>query len=160
MKHRLCSSPVLSFPDLQQPFDIEIDASQYVVGVVLTHHGHPVAYHSGTLSDTVQKYPTYDKEMYSIVLDCCKWKNYIMGKEKIIYIDHKPLQFIQTHGKLQNDFHQNWSTYLQQLHLNIKYKKCISNCVANCLSQPPVDALTIVLHSRGHEAFEWTQFMP
>jgi hypothetical protein len=28
---------------------------------------HPVAYHSETLSDVVRKYPTYDKEMYSIV---------------------------------------------------------------------------------------------
>jgi hypothetical protein len=61
MKHRLCSDPVLSLPDLQQSFKIEIDAFDYVVGAVLTQHGHPVAYHSETLSDTVQKYPTYDK---------------------------------------------------------------------------------------------------
>jgi hypothetical protein len=26
-------------------------------------------------------------------------------------------------GKLQNDHHQKWSTYLQQFHINIKYKK-------------------------------------
>jgi hypothetical protein len=70
MKHRLCSSPVLSLPDLQQPFDIETDASDYVVGIVLTQHGHHVAYHSDTVSDTVRKYPTYDKEMYSIVQAC------------------------------------------------------------------------------------------
>jgi hypothetical protein len=58
---------MLSLPNLQQPFEIETDASDYVVGVVLTQHGHPVAYHSETLSDTICKYPTYDKEMYSIV---------------------------------------------------------------------------------------------
>jgi hypothetical protein len=67
LKHRLYSAPVLSLPDLQQPFEIEIDASDYVVGVVLTQHGHLVAYHSETLSDIVWKYPTYDKKMYSIV---------------------------------------------------------------------------------------------
>jgi hypothetical protein len=105
LKHRLCSSPVLSLPDLQQPFKIETDASDYVVGAVLTQHGHPVAYHSETLFDTVQKYPTYDKEMYSIVQACRQWKHYIMGKETIIHTDHKPLQFIQTQGKLQNDRH-------------------------------------------------------
>jgi hypothetical protein len=53
LKHRLCSAPVVSLPDLQQPFEIETDASNYVVGAVLTQHGHPVAYHSETLSDTV-----------------------------------------------------------------------------------------------------------
>jgi hypothetical protein len=67
LKHRLFSSPVLSFLYLQQPFDIEIDASYYVVGAVLTQHSHPMAYHSETLLDTIHKYPAYDKEMYSIV---------------------------------------------------------------------------------------------
>jgi hypothetical protein len=49
LKNRLCSAPVLSLPDLQQPFEIEIDALDYVVGTVLTQHGHPVAYNSETL---------------------------------------------------------------------------------------------------------------
>jgi hypothetical protein len=71
LKQCLCSTPVLSLPDLQQPFEIETDASDYAVGVVLTQHDHPVAYHSETLSDVVRKYPTYDKEMYSIVQAYC-----------------------------------------------------------------------------------------
>jgi hypothetical protein len=50
LKHRLCSAPVLSFTNLQQPFEIETNASDYVVGVVLTQNGHLVAYHSETLS--------------------------------------------------------------------------------------------------------------
>jgi hypothetical protein len=63
LKKRLFSSLVLSLSDLQHPFEIEIDASDYAVGVILTEHGHPVAYHSETLLDVVRKYPTYDKEM-------------------------------------------------------------------------------------------------
>ena len=67
LKHRLCSSPVLSLHDIQQPFEIETNASNYAVSTVLTQHGYPVAYHSETLLDIFRKYPTYDKEMYSIV---------------------------------------------------------------------------------------------
>jgi hypothetical protein len=55
LKHLFFSTPVLFLPDLQQPFEIEIDASNYVVGVVLTQHDHRVAYHSETLSETVHK---------------------------------------------------------------------------------------------------------
>ena len=70
LKNRLCSSLVLTLPDLQQPFEIETNASDYAIGPVLTQQGHPVAYHNETLSDTVRKYPTYEKEMYSIVQAC------------------------------------------------------------------------------------------
>jgi hypothetical protein len=151
----LRSNPVLSLPDLQQPFEIENDASDYVVGTVLTQHGHPVVYHSETLSDTIWKYSTYEKEMYSIVQAHRQWKHYILGNETIIHNDNKPMQFIQTQGKFQNDCHQKWSTYLQQFHLNKKYNTWSINHVADYLSQPPIAALTTVLHSCGHEAFEW-----
>ena len=67
LKDHLCSALVLALPDLQQPFEVETNASDYAIGAVLTQHGNPTAYHSETLSDTARKYPTYDKEMYSIV---------------------------------------------------------------------------------------------
>jgi len=91
LKDYLCLARVLSLPDLQQPFEVETDASNYAIGAVLTEHKHPVAYHSETLSDTVWKYPIYDKEKYSIVQAYQQWKNYILGKETVIHKDHRPL---------------------------------------------------------------------
>ena len=79
-----------------------------------------MAYHSDMLQDVVCKFHTYDKEMYSIVQSFQQWKHYILRKETVIHVDHKPLQFIQTQGKLHNGCHQKWSTYLQQFHLKIK----------------------------------------
>ncbi|XP_059066066.1 uncharacterized mitochondrial protein AtMg00860-like [Cryptomeria japonica] len=67
LKSRLCSAPVLALLDLQQPFEIETNASDYAIGAVLMQHGHLVAYHSKTFSYTVYCYLTYDKEMYVIV---------------------------------------------------------------------------------------------
>jgi len=75
LKHHLCSAPVLSLPDLQQPFEIEIDASDYAVVAVLTQHGNLVAYHSERISDAIRKYDTYDMKMYSIVHDYRQWKH-------------------------------------------------------------------------------------
>jgi len=62
---------------------------------------------------------------------------------------------MQTQGKSQNDRHQKWSTYLQQFHLNIKYKIGSTNQVSDCLSRPPIAALTTVLDSYGHETSGW-----
>jgi hypothetical protein len=61
LKKHLCLTLLLSLLDLQQPFEIETDASYYVVGTILTQHDHPMAYHSEMLSDVVRKYPTYDR---------------------------------------------------------------------------------------------------
>ena len=61
MKNRLCSTPVLTLPGMQQPFEIETDSFEYAIGVVLTQQGHLMAYHSETLSETIRKYPIYEK---------------------------------------------------------------------------------------------------
>ena len=61
----------------------------YVVGMVLTSHWHPMAYHSEMLLDVVCKYPTYDEEMYSIVQAYQQWKHYVLGKGTVIQIDYK-----------------------------------------------------------------------
>lgn len=59
-------------------------------------HGHPVAYHSKTFFDIVCRYATYNKELYAIIQDFKYSKHYILGKETVIHIDHKPVHFLQT----------------------------------------------------------------
>ena len=93
--------------------------------------------------------------MHSIVQAYRQWKHYILGKETIIHTDHQPLQFIQTQGKLHKHSHQKWSTYLQQFHLNINYKKGSTNNVAYFLSRPSIVAITTMLNSYGHETSDW-----
>lgn len=46
---------------------------------------------------------------------------------------------------------------MQQFHLNIKYKKGSTNRVIDCLSQPPIATLTMVLDSWGHKTYRWYQ---
>jgi hypothetical protein len=72
LKHRLCSALVLSFLDLQQPFEIETDAYEYVVGAILTQHSHLVAYHSETLLDVVRNTPPMTRKcipLYKLVIN-------------------------------------------------------------------------------------------
>jgi hypothetical protein len=91
---------MLRLPYLLQPFKIESDASQFFIGVVLKQGGHPVAYHSKTLSTTNLNYSTYDKEFYSLVQALKQWHHYIMGKETILHMDHHPLIFINSQSKI------------------------------------------------------------
>eukprot|EP00253_Pinus_taeda_P021122 PITA_21122 len=67
LKEKIGTTPVLALPDLQRPFDIEMDASGYAMGAVLMQHGKPICYHSKTINFVVVNYPTYDKELYALV---------------------------------------------------------------------------------------------
>ena len=61
IKNKLCTAPVLVLPDLHQPFEIEMDASDYALGAVITQSGHLVMFHSENFSETVRMYSMYEK---------------------------------------------------------------------------------------------------
>ena len=94
LKGKISTAPVLALPDLQQPFEIETDASGYAMGAVLMQYRKPICYHLETFTQAVINYPTYDKELYALGQSVKKWKHYLMGKEMIIHIDHQPLQYL------------------------------------------------------------------
>jgi hypothetical protein len=154
LKEKISTTPVLALPDLQQPFEIQTDASGYAMGAVLMQRGKPICYHSETFTQAVINYPTYDKELYALVQSVKKWKHYLMGKETIVHTDHQPLQYLQSQTKLQQSRHFRWMGFLQQFHLVIKYKKGIHNKVADMLSRPIINASTILKHnSLAHESY-------
>ncbi len=57
----------------------------------MMQEGRNVCYHYEVFNGKVINYPTYDNELYSLVQVVKNWKNYLMGKETVIPIDHKPL---------------------------------------------------------------------
>jgi hypothetical protein len=58
MKINICQASVLVLPNLQNPFEVEIDASGYSMGVVSMQGGRTVCYHSKVFHGVVLKYPT------------------------------------------------------------------------------------------------------
>ena len=58
LKERISTAPVLALPELQQPFEIETDASEFAMGAVLMQGRKPVCYHSETFTQDIINYPT------------------------------------------------------------------------------------------------------
>src|SRR5262249_9083556 len=50
VKRVLISDPVLTLPDLNKPFEVHIDASDFALGGVLMQNDHPIAYESRKLN--------------------------------------------------------------------------------------------------------------
>jgi hypothetical protein len=77
--------------DLHHPFETETNISDYSMDTMITQVGHPVAFHSVKMFDTVCKYLTYEMESYSIVHALKQWIHYILGKEMAIHTNNNPL---------------------------------------------------------------------
>ncbi|XP_071702891.1 uncharacterized protein [Rutidosis leptorrhynchoides] len=153
LKKKISEAPVLALPNLQQPFELEIDASGYAMGAVLLQDRRPVAYHSEMFQGAQRNYPTYDKELLALHQAVKHWRCYLLEKKTVVHTDHQPLQYLQSQAKLQQARHMKWMTYLQQFHLVIKYKKGVSNKLADMLSRPPVAPLCLTVLMQIHQVF-------
>ena len=68
----MVASPVLALPDLNKPFIVESNASDFAVGAVLLQVGddnleHPVAFFSRKMLPAETNYPVHNKEMLAII---------------------------------------------------------------------------------------------
>jgi len=70
---------------MQNPFELDMDTSGYVMGVILMQGGKLVCYHSKMFHEGVLKYPTDEKEIYALVQAIKKWKHCLIRKETIIH---------------------------------------------------------------------------
>ncbi len=91
LKRLICEEPVLLMPRLEQPFELEVDASNYAIGAMLNqkdelNRWHPVAYYFTTLSETERNYNIYDKELLAVVKSLRHWRTYLAGAPHQIII--------------------------------------------------------------------------
>ena len=84
IKRQFCESPVLCIYDPEQETRIEVDASGYATGAILSQKQddgkfHPIAYHSESMSNAERNYEIYDKEMLAIIRALQAWRHYLEG---------------------------------------------------------------------------------
>jgi hypothetical protein len=84
LKGILVKALVLKLPDFDKDFEIHSDASNFVIGGVLVQEGRLMAFKSKKLSETKQRWPTHEKEMW-VVIHCLKtWGHYIGSKDVVV----------------------------------------------------------------------------
>jgi hypothetical protein len=134
LKKRLTTAPVLTMPDMENPFSIYCDAFGQGLGCVLMQDGHVVAYASRQLRKHEEKYPTHDMELAVVVHALKTWRHYIIGKRCEVYSDHKSLKYIFTQPDL-NLKQWRWLELIKDYDLGINYHPDKANVVADALSK-------------------------
>ncbi|GJR29277.1 transposon ty3-I gag-pol polyprotein [Tanacetum coccineum] len=133
LKKQLSSTPILALPCFDEVFEVECDASEVGIGVVLSRLGEPIAYFNEKLNETKQRCWTYDKEFYAIVRALDQWQHYLISKEFILHSHHEALKYIQGQHKLCSR-HAKWVEYLQAFNFTIQHKLGKLNKGADALS--------------------------
>lgn len=85
--------------DLNRPTEVEVNASNFAIGGVLSQKGddglwHSIAYRSETMNAPECNYKIYNKEFMGIVRALEDWRHYLEGlSEFTIISDHKNLEY-------------------------------------------------------------------
>jgi hypothetical protein len=65
LKDKLCSSPILALPDFMRPLKLNVMLRYRYKRLMQDRR--PIAYFSKKLNGAALNYPTYDKELYTLV---------------------------------------------------------------------------------------------
>nr|GEU47864.1 putative reverse transcriptase domain-containing protein [Tanacetum cinerariifolium] len=134
LKEKLCNAPVLALPEGPNDFVVYCDASNQGFGCVLMQRGKVIAYASRQLKIHEKNYTTHDLKLGAVVFSLKTWRHYLYGTKSVIYTDHKSLQYIFDHKKL-NMWQRRWIELLSDYECEIKYHPGKANVVAYALSR-------------------------
>lgn len=149
LKRLLTSDPILHYPDFTKEFVLTTDASNYVLGAILSQNNHPVCYASRTLNEHEINYRTIEKELLAIVWSTKYFRPYLFGRKFIIETDHKPLEWLFS-LKEPNSKLVRWRLKLSEFDYTITYKKGTLNNNADALSRIKVEEIN-TLEEEPHE---------
>ncbi|KAL0152330.1 hypothetical protein M9458_052053 [Cirrhinus mrigala] len=142
LKKAFTQAPLLTHPDPDLPFVVEVDASTTGVGAVLSqHHGtpprlHPCAYFSRKLSPAEMNYDIGNRELLAIKLALEEWRHWLEGANHSFQVitDHKNLQYLRDAKRLCPR-QARWALFFTRFNFSITYRPGSKNVRADALSR-------------------------
>jgi hypothetical protein len=100
LKIAFTTTPILIHPNFLKPFFLENDASDYLLGAVLSQKGkneqlYFITFHSRKFTTPKISYEIRDKELLAIVDSFQEWRHFLEGAVHLItiYTDYKNLEY-------------------------------------------------------------------
>jgi len=141
LKALVCEEPVLLMPKLENPFEMEVDASSFTIGATLSQQDerqrwHPIAYFSETLSKAERNYNVYDRELLTIVKSLRHWRVYLAGvpHQIVIHTDHANLLYWKEPRKISRRVAREFQE-LSEYNFVLKHIAGTKNARADALSR-------------------------
>jgi hypothetical protein len=117
---------VLKVYDPNLPTRVEVDASGFATGGIMTQKypdgsWHPVTYRSQSMSKEEHNYEIYDREMLGIIRAFEDWRHFLEGISFEVVTDHINIEWWTTMRDL-NRCQARWTLYLSQFAFKVTYK--------------------------------------
>ena len=127
IKCQFCTELILKVYDPELPTRVEVDASGFATGGILSQKHdnglwHPIAYHLQSMSKEEHNYKIYDREMLGLIRALEDWRHFLEGITFEVITDHKNIEWWTTMRDL-NRHQAQWSLYLSQFTFKVTYRK-------------------------------------
>lgn len=141
LRNCLTEAPVLARPNFDYPFELQTDASNIGLGVVLTQRieeiEYVVSYASRTLTAAERLYTTTEKKCLAVIWGIQKFRAYLEGYHFTVITDHSSLRWLHN---LRNPTGRlaRWALSLLEYDMEIVHRKGALHHVPDALSRIPV----------------------
>jgi hypothetical protein len=138
IKAQLKRDTLLHFPDLNKPFYVATDASNYGIGAALYQliNGKErfIGYMARSLSKSERNYSTNKRELLAIIFALKKFHKYLWGNPFTLYTDHRALTYIHTQ-KIASPMMINWLDTILDYSFTVIHKPGALNIFPDFLSR-------------------------
>ncbi|KAL0149844.1 hypothetical protein M9458_054892 [Cirrhinus mrigala] len=139
--HLFTTAPVLTHPNPDKPFVVEVDASDVGVGAVLSQRGpdgklHPCSFFSRKFNPTQQRYGVGDHELLAIKWALEEWRHWLQGGGDpfTVWTDHQNLTVIRQTKQL-NPRQARWALFFEHFNFQLSYRPGSKNSKADAISR-------------------------
>jgi len=158
-KKRLAEAALLAHPLENAKLILKTDASNHAIRVVLEQYQEswkPLGFFSKKLSETQQRYSTYDRELQAIYSALKFFRHLAEGREVTIMTDHKPLQYaFQQPLDKAYERQRRQLSFIGQIATQIIYVAGRENTVADALSR--IEAINMPMAITTDKLYEVQQ---
>ncbi len=168
LKQLFTSTPILTLPDTELPFVVEVDASSIGVGAVLSqrarsdHKRHPCACFSRRLSPAERNYDIGNPELLTVKLALEEWRQWLEGAKHpfLILTDQRNLTYIREAKRLSSR-QARWALFFNRFDFTLSYRPGSKNSKPDALSRqfdpPEVEGKpeSILPSSRVMASIQW-----
>ena len=141
LRQCLVTAPVLAFPDYEQPFLLDTDASDVGIGAVLSQISDAgservIAYASRSLTRQERQYCVTRRELLAVVEFIQHFRHYLLRRQFTLRTDHSSIVWIQFFKEPEGQL-ARWMEKLQEYDFKVVHRRGTQHNNADALSRQP-----------------------